>query len=97
MEVASPLTFGYVQSGTKRRFACSPILDATMGLESSPVDDYKMDDCATYGHALKKRRRIGSNEEMNNLTSLSSNTFPPPQTVSSHGKSINQSQKTFNS
>jgi hypothetical protein len=60
MEVASPLSFGHVQAGSKRRFACS--IDASMGVETG-ADDHQMDDNnMPYGHALKKRRFAGSNE-----------------------------------
>lgn len=50
MEVASPLTFGHVKAGSKRRLACSP-LDT-----SATVDDYAMDDSASYGQSFKRRR-----------------------------------------
>lgn len=84
MEVASPLTFTHVQAGTKRRFACSPILDATMGVESN-TDDYAMDDCNPYGH--KKRRRCGPSDSFEtNQSTMSSTvtTFASPQTSGSH-------------
>ncbi len=88
MEVASPLTFSHVQAGTKRRFACSPILDAAMGVESN-TDDYAMDDCSHYGH--KKRRRFGSSDgfETNQPTTPSTlTTLASPHTSGSHGKFI---------
>lgn len=88
MEVASPLTFGHVQAGAKRRFACSPILDTAMGVESSAVDDYTMDDRNPFGHSVKKRRRCGPNEgfEMNQSASASPfSSFSSPQTGGSHG------------
>jgi hypothetical protein len=50
MEVASPLAFGHVKAGSKRRLACSP-LDT-----SATVDDYAMDDSASYGQSFKRRR-----------------------------------------
>lgn len=67
MEVVSPLTgFARSNQGGKRRFACSPIHDATTattvtnGLESS--DDFDMDDCSSFGFQPSKRRRKQSNE-----------------------------------
>mmetsp|Transcript_4510 Transcript_4510/g.6618 ORF Transcript_4510/g.6618 Transcript_4510/m.6618 type:complete len:223 (-) Transcript_4510:131-799(-) len=84
MEVASPLTFTHVQAGSKRRFACSPILDTAVGVESN-TDDYAMDDCNHYGH--KKRRRFGPSDgfETNQSTTPSTiNTFATPQTGTSH-------------
>lgn len=90
MEVASPLTFGHVQAGTKRRFACSPILDASMGVESSAVDDYTMEETSNYGHATKKRRRFGSSEGFEGKNHIAASQFisslPPSQPVSNHGK-----------
>lgn len=71
MEVASPLPFNHVQAGNKRRFACSPIVDApAMGMEASS-DDYAMDDSSGYGHSFK-RRRFGSSENMEMNQSSSS-------------------------
>lgn len=87
MEVASPLTFGHVQAGAKRRFACSPILDAAMGVESSAIDDYTVDERNNYGHTLKKRRRCGPNDglEMNHSTTTSPFNSFSPQTGGNHG------------
>lgn len=54
MEVASPLTFGHVKAGSKRRFAtCSPL--NTPAIEPN-VDDYAMDDSSAYGSSFKRRR-----------------------------------------
>jgi hypothetical protein len=98
MEVASPLPFGHVQAGSKRRFACSPLHDASMGVESNTVGDYTMDDCNPYGHALKKRRRFGANEgfEMNQSTATSSpfTSFTSPQSGVNHGKFIRESHNS---
>jgi len=75
MEVASPLPFSHSQAGNKRRFACSPIVDATAmaGIDASSSDDYAMDDSSGYGHSFK-RRRFGSSEnmDMNQPSQLSS-------------------------
>ncbi len=89
MEVASPLSFGHVQTGTKRRFVCSPILDATMGVESSTIDDFNMDDGNSFGHALKKRRRLGSNDclDANHVTHSPFASSPLPDTTLIQGKS----------
>jgi hypothetical protein len=89
MEVASPLSFGHVQTGSKRRFVCSPILDATMGVESSTVDDFNMDDGSSFGHALKKRRRLGSNDcfDANHLTPSPFASSPLPHNTSIQGES----------
>ncbi len=79
MEVASPLTFGHVpvpvQAGKKRRFDCSPLLDATMATETNAVDDFTMEECNNFGHAMKKRRRF-SNEchDTNQYTSFAAMT-----------------------
>jgi hypothetical protein len=89
MEVASPLTFGRVEAGSKRRFACSPIIDATMTVESGAGDDHIMDE--TYGHVVKRRRRHGSPEFLNTnvMTASPFTAFPSPQVEIVHGKSRN--------
>lgn len=70
MEVASPLTFGHVKAGSKRRFAtCSP-LDTAIE-PHAPVDDYAMDDSAAYGSSFKRRRC--DNMEMSHVAAQNSN------------------------
>ena len=88
MEVASPLTFGHVpvQAGKKRRFDCSPLLDATMGVETNGVDDYKMDECSPFGHTTKKRRRFSNDGDTNQFASLAIMT--PPSTIANQCKSV---------
>lgn len=100
MEVASPLTFGHVQAGTKRRFACSPILDSSMGVESNAVSDFTMDECNPYGNAMKKRRRFGSSDsfEMNNQSAVSSPSpfaasFASPQSGGGHVTALGKRQR----
>jgi len=57
MEVASPIPFPYSQGGTKRRFACSPMIDTTIGVE--PTEEFSMaDDSTSCHHAFKRRRRL---------------------------------------
>jgi len=84
MEVASPLTFGHVQVGSKRRFACSPILDTQMGVDNNNnVDDFAMDDCNAFSHTFK-RRRCGSPDNLETVHSSagpsSFKNFSSPQT-----------------
>jgi len=63
MEVASPLPFTHSQAGNKRRFVCSPNVDAQgIGMDVSS-DDYTMDDSSGYSHSFK-RRRFGSSDNM---------------------------------
>jgi len=72
MEVASPLPFSHAQAGNKRRFACSPIMDApgAMGMDASN-DDYAMDDSG-YAHSFKRRRfgAASENVDMNQSSSI---------------------------
>lgn len=70
MEVASPLTFGHVKTGTKRRFATR--LDAAI---DANVDDYAMDDSNAYGQSFKKRR-CGNHEMAMNHLVASDHTNP---------------------
>jgi len=51
MEVASPIIFGHVKAGAKRRLACSP-LDTT----ANNMDDFAMDESASFGQSFKRRR-----------------------------------------
>ncbi len=86
MEVASPLPFGHVKAGSKRRFAtCSP-LDAPI---EAHVDDYAMDESAAYGSSFK-RRRCGD-MEMSVAPSATANapfgSAPSPQQLPAFGKS----------
>mmetsp|Transcript_370 Transcript_370/g.763 ORF Transcript_370/g.763 Transcript_370/m.763 type:complete len:145 (-) Transcript_370:136-570(-) len=65
MEVVSPLNFPHSNQNGKRRFACSPIRDASSTnvanvLDSS--DDFEMDDSAGFGFQASKRRRKLSND-----------------------------------
>lgn len=79
MEVASPLPFNHVQTGNKRRFECSSIVDASaMGIEAQS-DDYAMDDNSGYSHSFK-RRRFGSSEHIE--TNQSSNMLSTTSFVS---------------
>jgi len=57
MEVASPLTFGHVKAGSKRRFACSP-LDAPAAMDTTSA----MDDSSAFHAQNFKRRRCGDTE-----------------------------------
>ena len=57
--VASPLTFNHSMSLTKRRRACSPMVD--IGTDSGTSDDFIMTDDSQYHHI--KKRRIGSMDE----------------------------------
>ena len=63
MEVASPLTFGHVKAGGKRRF---PLDTPAIGIDAHHVDDFAMDDSSAgaYGQSFK-RRRCDNNMEMN--------------------------------
>jgi len=80
MEVASPLPFNHAaQAGNKRRFVCSPIMDApaSMGMDASSslgTEDYAMDDSSGYGHSFK-RRRFGSSETMDGINQSSSSSI----------------------
>jgi len=66
MEVASPLPFGHnVQAGSKRRFACSPIVDDTQEA---------MDESAGYGNPFK-RRRCNNNDSDHNAIVAANNGF----------------------
>mmetsp|Transcript_22730 Transcript_22730/g.21862 ORF Transcript_22730/g.21862 Transcript_22730/m.21862 type:complete len:228 (-) Transcript_22730:40-723(-) len=69
MEVASPLPFGRVQTGAKRRFACSPIVDThRLGMEVA-VDDFSMvEDNSCFGKSVK-RRRFAPNDGFDNTSS----------------------------
>jgi hypothetical protein len=93
MEVASPLTFGRVEAGSKRRFACSPIIDATMTVESGAGDDHIMDE--TYGHVVKRRRRHGSPEFLNTnvMTASPFTAFPSPQVEIVHAATLGKRQR----
>ena len=64
MEVASPLTFGHVPAGSKRRYACSPIMDDTQDA---------MDESAGFGHSYKRRRM--NNEPDHNAIVTANNGF----------------------
>ena len=72
MEVVSPFSFARANQSGKRRFACSPIHDATTTnvagvLESS--EDFDMDDCSGFGFQATKRRRKLPNEGAENAFS----------------------------
>jgi len=78
MEVASPLPFSHAPAGNKRRFVCSPIMDAAPAMKmDASSDDYAMDDSSGYGHSFK-RRRFGSSENMD--TNQSSSIIVPSAT-----------------
>ena len=96
MEVASPLPFGGVKAGSKRRFACVPL--------DGPVEmDAAMDDSAFQGQNYKRRRCDNGEREMsmNHSMSMSSNSqfggspFGPPrghqQILPQHSTSIGES------
>jgi len=71
MEVASPLPFA---TGNKRRFACSPNVDAAvMGMDVSS-DDYAMEDSSGY-HSFKRRRFGSSDMDINQSSSLVPSTL----------------------
>jgi hypothetical protein len=91
MEVASPLTFGHVSAGSKRRFTCSPILDTphgSVGLDAASTDDYAMDESSAYGQNFK-RRRFGSGES-SEISQANTATFSAFRTAgigsSAHGQ-----------
>lgn len=75
MEVASPIPFQRVQTGNKRRFACSPMVDShRIGMDVG-VDDFSMvEENSSFGN-LNKRRRFTSTENLETSSPLPANRF----------------------
>ena len=75
MEVASPIPFQRVQTGNKRRFACSPMVDShRIGMDMG-VDDFSMvEENSNFGN-LNKRRRFMSTENLESSSPLPVNPF----------------------
>lgn len=92
MEVVSPLSFARANQSGKRRFACSPIHDATTTNVANVIDssgDFDMDDCSGYGYqATKRRRKLSNNDGVDSLPLLQStdkwslSTFVPSSSFS---------------
>eukprot|EP00978_Attheya_sp_CCMP212_P047119 scaffold421233_cov53-Attheya_sp.AAC.2 len=59
MEVASPLTFTHAQ-GAKRRFACSPLMDTSVGVEGTDEDFNMSEEGPSFTNSFKRRRRFSN-------------------------------------
>lgn len=76
MEVASPLTFGHVKTGNKRRFAsCSPLVDPAMSIDAPMAMDESQSHSGPYGQKLKRRRC--DNGEMTASAAAAASAFHP--------------------
>jgi len=61
MEVASPIPFSRVQTGNKRRFACSPMVDTHRIGADVGVDDFSMvEENSGFGNFAKRRRFLST-------------------------------------
>mmetsp|Transcript_6472 Transcript_6472/g.9469 ORF Transcript_6472/g.9469 Transcript_6472/m.9469 type:complete len:208 (+) Transcript_6472:125-748(+) len=76
MEVASPLTFGHVKAGNKRRFACSPLVDPAMSIDAPMAMDESQSHAAPYGQKLK-RRRCDNGEMTASVSAAAASAFHP--------------------
>jgi hypothetical protein len=87
MEVASPLTFTHAQ-GAKRRFACSPLMDTSVGVEGTDEDFNMSEEGPSFTNSFKRRRRF-SNDGNDPSFPLPSNPF------SSHEAATTSSTSSF--
>lgn len=77
MEVASPLTFGHVNAGNKRRFtSCSPLVDPAMAIDAPMAMDESQSHSAPYGQKLK-RRRCDNGEMTGSVSAAAASAFHP--------------------